>query len=65
MLLVVNEPEEQTFSLKNQNFSRFWDLVGAVWNFLQFPGLFGWPTVKTNEKTRKRSSKHLSGDERA
>jgi hypothetical protein len=27
--LVVNEPDEWEFSLKNQNFSRFWDLVCA------------------------------------
>jgi hypothetical protein len=58
MFQVVNEPEEQKFSLKkNQNFYRFWGLVGACVEFFQFLDFFGWPIVKTNGKTRTNSSK--------
>jgi hypothetical protein len=32
---------------------------------LEFPDFFGWPTIRTNEKTRKLSSKQVSGGERA
>jgi hypothetical protein len=34
-------------------------------NFLQFPDIFGLPTIKTNGKTQKLNSKHISGRERA
>jgi hypothetical protein len=33
--------------------------------FFEFPEFFDWPTIETNEKTRKLSSKHVSGGERA
>jgi hypothetical protein len=36
-----------------------------AWNFLQFPDIFGWSTIKTDGKTLKLSSKHVSGGERA
>jgi hypothetical protein len=51
MFLMVNEPEEQVFSSKNQNFSRFWDLVGACMKFFPVSRFFGWPTIETNGKT--------------
>jgi hypothetical protein len=39
--------------------------LALAWNFLQFPEFFGWPTIKTNGKTQKLSSKHVSGGKRA
>jgi hypothetical protein len=65
---VVNEPEEQKFSLKK---SKFQQILGSGWRLhrifstLQFPDFFGWPTIKTNGKTQKLSSQHVSGGERA
>jgi hypothetical protein len=56
MSLVVNEPEEQEFSLKNRNFSGFWDLVGACMVFSPVSKFFGWSTIKINGKTQKLSS---------
>jgi hypothetical protein len=32
--------------------------------FFDFPDFFGWSTIKTNGKTRKLNSKHVSGGER-
>jgi hypothetical protein len=39
--------------------------LALAWNFLQFSVLFGWPIIKTNEKTQKQNLKHFSGGERA
>jgi hypothetical protein len=33
--------------------------------FFEFPDFFSRPTIKTNEKTQKLSSKHVSGGKRA
>jgi hypothetical protein len=61
MFLVVNEPGEQKFSLKK---SKFLQILGSGLrlheNFFQFLNFFGWPTIKTNEKTLKLISKHFS-----
>jgi hypothetical protein len=67
MFLVVNEPEEQEFSLKKSKFEQIQGSQGLDlgWNFLQFPEFFGWSTIKTNKKTQKLSFKHVSGGERA
>jgi hypothetical protein len=32
--------------------------LALAWNFLQFPDFLGWPTITTNGKTQKLSSKH-------
>jgi hypothetical protein len=58
MFLVMNEPKEQEFFLKNiQNSadSGIWSAPSR--NFLQLTDIFGWSTIKTNEKTRKITSK--------
>jgi hypothetical protein len=43
--------------------SKFWDLVGAFIEFSPVSRIFVWPTIKTNGKTQKHSSKHVSGGE--
>jgi hypothetical protein len=59
--LVVKEPEEQEFSLKK---SKFEQILGSGW---RLHGIFSsfqifWLANNQNEKTRKLSSKHVSGD---
>jgi hypothetical protein len=63
MFLVVNEPEEQEFSLKNQISAHSGVWLTLAWNIFQFLDFFDWPTIKTNEKIQKLSSKHVSGGE--
>jgi hypothetical protein len=56
--LVVNEPEEQEFSLKKiQQILRSGLRLHGIFSSCQI--FFGWPTIKTNGKTQKLSSKHL------
>jgi hypothetical protein len=53
MFLVVNDPEEQKFSLKT---SKFQQILGSGWRlhgiFSSFQFFFGWPTIKTNGKLK-------------
>jgi hypothetical protein len=51
--LVVNELEELEFSFKKSKFKQI--LKSEI---------FGWLTIKTNGKTQKLSSKHVTGGER-
>jgi hypothetical protein len=46
MFLVVNDPEEQEFFLKNQNFKRFWDVIGAC---MEFSLVFGFFRLANNQ----------------
>jgi hypothetical protein len=65
-VLTVTEPEEQTFFLKNFIFYKFLESGGRLLHLLGFfPGFLGWKKIKTNTKTRKINSKHVSSGDRA